>query len=326
MRHARVLLPSVALFLTAVIAGMPHSARSATDVISSWGGKWHVSFNGTGPWQDLNGSNIGVSDLRFGDFDGNCRTDVFAAWGGKWRVSFNGTGPWQIIGGSNVAVSDLRFGDFDGDGKTDVFAAWGGKWRVSFGGTGPWQIINTSNIGVSGLGFGNFDGNNAGTDTMARACLRISRFTTSALTNAEADTILTSMSNVLQTDDGAGDVACLMQFTRSGAVAAFATGDGSIDSEAEINAVDGLPGHVKVVNQINWCDALMPNVIGCAPISGGSYVVVRFAASQEGILWLHEYGHNRGLKHRNAANAVMNATMGINRTGVNASECTAFRR
>jgi hypothetical protein len=284
MRSARALFPftSFALFLAAAVAGMPHSALSATDVFSSWGGKWHVSFNGTEPWQDLNTSNIGVSDLRFGDFDGNCTTDVLSSWGGKWHVSFDGTGPWQNL--------------------------------------------NTSNIGVSDLGLGNFDGNNVTADTMARVCLWPSRFSTSALTIAQATAIVASMSTVIQTNDGVGDVACLAQYTLAGAIPAFATGDGSIDSQAEFNAVIALPGHVKVVNQINWCGALIPNVIGCSPTPGESEVVTRFTAAQEGILWLHEYGHTRGLGHRMAITAVMNPTIGINRRMVNASECTAFRR
>ena len=113
---------------------------------------------------------------------------------------------------------------------------------------------------------------------------------------------------------------------RDGDVTVFTEGDGSIDSAAEFNALTALPGHIKVVNQINWCGALIPNVIGCAPVPGNSLAVVRFTPSLEGILWAHEYGHNKGRSHRNDdANAVMNGTIGATRLKVDAPECTAFR-
>jgi hypothetical protein len=156
--------------------------------------------------------------------------------------------------------------------------------------------------------------------------LDVSRFNTSALNNGAADTILGDASTVLQTNDGAGDVACRVRLQRNGDVGTFGTGDGSIDTQAEFNAVNGLPGHVKVVNQINWCGAILPNVIGCAPVPGTSLVVVRFTAGLEGILWAHEFGHNKGLNHRADANAVMNGTINANRRRITSEECTAYRQ
>jgi len=275
----------VLLLSLLLIGSMPHSAYSGTDVFRSAGGKWRVSFGGTGPWQDINTSSIGVSDLRFGDFDGNCRTDVFRSVGGKWRVSFNGTGPWQDINTSSIGVSDLRFGNFNGPAR-------------------------------------------AAEDGTA-VCLRVARFRTATLSNADADAILRAASNVLQTDDDgsdSGDVACPVQLTRQGNVTAFMAGDGTIDSAAEFNVVVALPGHVKVVNQINWCSGIGFNIIGCAPTPGNSLVVVRFTANQEGILWAHEYGHTRGLPHNTGLNAVMNATITTARTMVTSLECSAFRK
>jgi hypothetical protein len=157
--------------------------------------------------------------------------------------------------------------------------------------------------------------------------LGIRRFTTSALTNAQADTILQNASNILQTSNGAGDVACNVTLTRGGNVTAFATGDGSIDSQTEFNAVIGLPGYVKVVNQINWCSGLIPNIIGCSPTPGTSLAVVRFnpTAVQEGILWAHEYGHTKGLPDLATPLRIMNGVNGAANTRVIADECTAFR-
>jgi hypothetical protein len=147
---------------------------------------------------------------------------------------------------------------------------------------------------------------------MAAGCnvnhdLQIQRYTNTNLTNAEADQILADASTILQTNDGGADVECEVSFSRDGDVTAFNTGDGSVDSSAEFNTMLALSGYVAVVNQINWCGALIPNVIGCAPVPGSSMVVVRYIPSQEGILWAHEYGHTKGLPHRNDdPNAVMN--------------------
>ena len=40
------------------------------------------------------------------------------------------------------------------------------------------------------------------------------------------------------------------------AVTTFSTGSGSINSSADFSAVNGLPGNVKVVQQINWCGTI----------------------------------------------------------------------
>jgi hypothetical protein len=306
------------------------NGNGKTDVFRAGGGKWFVSTDGVGQWQQINTSNVAVANMRFGDFNGNGKTDVFRSGGGKWFVSTDGVGQWQEINTSSIALSNLRFGDFNGNGKTDVFRTGGGKWFVSSDGVGQWQEINTSSIPASELTFGDFDGDGK-TDVFRVADedhvgLGISRFTTSTLNNAAADTILAAATNVLQTNDGVGDRACLVHFTRVGDVTVFATGDGSIDSQAEFNAVSALPGNAKVVNQINWCGRIGFNFIGCGQTPGRSFAVVR-VASDEGILWAHEYGHTQGLPHRSdTSNAVMFASIGANRTRVNASECTAYRQ
>ncbi len=157
--------------------------------------------------------------------------------------------------------------------------------------------------------------------------LKISRFAPPPpqVSNQRATQILKDGTEVLQTNDGPGDVSCKVKFQRDGAVVTFTFGDGEIDSGAEFNTVLALPGYVKVVREINWCGGLVPNVIGCAPVPGDSLVVVRFTPSLEGILWDHEYGHNKGLSHRNDPNAVMNPAIGPTHRRVTSTECTAFR-
>jgi len=154
--------------------------------------------------------------------------------------------------------------------------------------------------------------------------LQVSQHTSLNLTDAGTDTILIDATTVAQANDGPGDVACGVSVARNGGLTTFAA-FGIINSSGDLNAVLALPGNIKVVNQINWCGGFSPNIIGCAPIPGTSLAVVRFTASQEGILWLHEFGHNQGLNHRNDPNAVMNPVIAPTRRFVDSTECNAYR-
>ena len=82
------------------------------------------SSGGRGDFQNL-ASGPPLSELAFGDFDGDGKTDVFAATpvggGAQWMFSSGGRGDFQNLA-SGPALTELRFGDFDGDHKTDVFA------------------------------------------------------------------------------------------------------------------------------------------------------------------------------------------------------------
>ena len=133
------------------------------------------------------------------------------------------------------------------------------------------------------------------------------------------------MGDILRTQDGSADVPCNVSFVRDGAVGTFAVGSGSINSSGDYSAVNALPGNVKVVHRINWCGGLIPNILGCAPVPGDSFVVVPFSADQESVLWVHEFGHTRGLSHRAGANLVMNGAIGPMNRRVNEQECSAYR-
>jgi len=154
--------------------------------------------------------------------------------------------------------------------------------------------------------------------------LVVRHYHTMSLSNADADAIFAAMTDVVRNSDGNGDFPANITFTRSGAVAAFNTGDGSIDSSAEFSAVNDLPGNVKVVNEINWCGGPAPTAIGCAPVPGTSLVVERFTGIQEGILWAHEYGHNCGLSHRDEEHAVMRPFIGNTHRRINVAERDAY--
>jgi hypothetical protein len=163
-------------------------------------------------------------------------------------------------------------------------------------------------------------------DTPPTHSLNVQRHSSTTLADTDADRVMGDATIVAQTNDGPGDVACDVTVARTAPVGSFATGAGIINSAADFAAVNGLPGNVKVVNQINWCSGPGIGIIGCAPVPGVSLVVVRFTANQEGILWLHEFGHNQGLNHRTGPDLVMNPTIGPNRRRVNAAECTAYRQ
>jgi hypothetical protein len=152
---------------------------------------------------------------------------------------------------------------------------------------------------------------------------RIQRFTTADLDDEEADRILADATAVLKASDGSEDTACSVTLSREGVVTQFDQGDGSVDSFNELVQMMNLPGHVAVVNAINFCREIQPDVIGCAFI--GSFVVERYTQRLEGILWAHEFGHNKGLEHRDDENAIMNPTIDDDRRMVTSAECMAYR-
>lgn len=256
---------------------------------------------------------------------------MFRTTGSSWRVSYSGTGAWQKLNNSSVRLSSLAFGDFNGDGKTDVFRTTGRSWRVSYSGTGAWQTLKNSAARLSSLAFGDFNGNGKTDVFRSRPVvvhrLSISRHRNVTLTNARADRILRDATDALQVDDGGSDLSCLVELVRRGNVAIPLMGTGVINTKAGFNALMALvPGNVIVVNQINWCSGIGANIIGCAPVPGRKLVVVRFTANQEGILWAHEFGHNKGLNHTTGTNRIMRGTIGVNNNRVSASESNAYRR
>ena len=125
--------------------------------------------------------------------------------------------------------------------------------------------------------------------------LDIARHTSVSLSESTVDTaILPDATELLQTNDGPGDVACPISFRRNGAISVFSVGDGTIDTEAERDDVIAVPGRVHVVDEINYCSGDPPNpgytITGCS--SGAGMIVTKDAG---GSTWAHEYGHNQYL-------------------------------
>lgn len=120
--------------------------------------RWCQSSGGNGAWSYATRSNLGISGLHVGDFDGDGEADIFRAKDGKWEWSKGGRTSWAELNRSQVDPSTLRFGDFNGDGKTDVFRATGSEWQYSPGGTGSWKKLRSSTLSEKGIAFGDFNG------------------------------------------------------------------------------------------------------------------------------------------------------------------------
>ncbi|HET9298767.1 MAG TPA: MopE-related protein [Candidatus Polarisedimenticolaceae bacterium] len=147
------------------------------------------------------------------------------------------------------------------------------------------------------------------------------------VTSAQVDSIAARASDVAQTADFPDDVACCTIFVRGGTVGTFGTaGDGhdTIDSDTELQTVLNVStGRVKVVRVINSCGGPGTNIIGCSYTPGFGMAVVRVSAN-EGILWLHEYGHNAGLDHVSQSNNVMYAFLASTAEGLNQGQCNTL--
>lgn len=161
-----------------------------------------------------------------------------------------------------------------------------------------------------------------------RVSVTVHRHSSVALSEAEADRILGDMGTILQNDDTGPDVATPVQFVRNGAVRVLpATVPATIATAADLNALLTAGSGVKIVGAIRWCGGPGDTIIGCAPVGSATVNVaaVRFTANQEGLIWVHEYGHNCGLPHRtDDPRAVMYPSVGVDHNVVNASESAAY--
>lgn len=156
----------------------------------------------------------------------------------------------------------------------------------------------------------------------------VHRHSSVALSDTDADRILADMGAVLQSDDTGPDVATPVRFVRNGAVRVLpATVPGAIQTAADWTTLMNAGSGVKIVQAIRWCGGPGDSIIGCAPV--GSAVInlaaVRFSANMEGILWVHEYGHNAGLGHRtDDPRAIMYPAIGPDHNVLNGEESARY--
>jgi hypothetical protein len=147
--------------------------------------------------------------------------------------------------------------------------------------------------------------------------------------NAKVKTVLDAMGAVLKNIDPPADVSCDIAFTQKGNVGQF-KGPNVILNAQQFNAVNNLGSayHIKVVKTVDWCQVYMPSAVACSPmgIAGTSIIVeedyfLNKGATLAGVICAHEYGHNRGLSHRNdRPTNLMNAGVSTSSLCINDTE------
>jgi hypothetical protein len=153
---------------------------------------------------------------------------------------------------------------------------------------------------------------------------------TSTMTDERLDSVLEQADLIAGRADYTGDVACCATFTRLGPGKTFGEpGDGHdvIDTESEEGLVIADPAaRVKVVRLIQSCGGPGTNIIGCSFLGAKGMAVVRVTTlTVEGVLWLHEYGHNVGLGHAlGDPRLVMSPSIGTGSVGLRSSDCAAY--
>jgi hypothetical protein len=173
----------------------------------------------------------------------------------------------------------------------------------------------------------------AGGDAHAQIARRLDRVVYSVHVNVAAEIDLAELrlylaeaSRVLQSDQGAEDVACCVALEPI-SLEVFGTPDDGLDVIESSQEFYALNGRRAIVQTINWCGSTNPSLIGCAETPGDT-LVVGFDAGPEvmGRLIAHERGHNANLSHRSDSScALMAPYLAGNNGCLTAGECTMYR-
>lgn len=151
-----------------------------------------------------------------------------------------------------------------------------------------------------------------------------------SVSNPLATALTERATSRLTASDFPGDVACCVEIRSAGSQGAFGKVDDGLDvintQQELIEVLDHSCGRLKIVNQINYCGGVAPNILGCAYTAGNGIAVVRMdSLDREAILWLHELGHNTGIGHNSISQRyVMYAALSTSITdnvGVTQEEC-----
>jgi uncharacterized repeat protein (TIGR01451 family) len=150
-------------------------------------------------------------------------------------------------------------------------------------------------------------------------------------TTAEADTILTKASEVMQTADSSADIACCVAMQLNGSVGIFSATDGIVDTSGELYTLFNLSAYqIKLVPALNYCGGFNTSIIGCARINSSKNMILEHLdnVTLDGIVWAHEFGHNQGLMHPSTyiPTRIMNGSLNFSNPGreMTQTECNAW--
>lgn len=161
----------------------------------------------------------------------------------------------------------------------------------------------------------------------AQHLMDANRHVQTAFTDADLDAAMEDGTERLRMDnDRCSDCPCTASFSRLGAVGAFGVqGDGLnvITTQNELNQVFAMPGWVKVVTAVDFCDVFNPSFIGCGTMGENNVILESWVNGQ---VYVHEAGHNFGLNHRDdCAWNIMNSISQLDANdAVNPAECVTF--
>jgi hypothetical protein len=185
--------------------------------------------------------------------------------------------------------------------------------------------------------------------------LTVSHTSGSQITELEASNILYEASLLLRMRDDPSDVAAPVTLCLENAKVASkilgcepksnstgaalppiisTDGPNLLATEEDFRKIAATPGYVKVVKDISFCGDQKPvgpgTIGGCFISAAHSFAVVRqvrppaIQLKLEGVLWAHEYGHSKGLPHRDVPLALMNPWVAIPNRILTREECAAI--
>ena len=157
--------------------------------------------------------------------------------------------------------------------------------------------------------------------------VKVWRHSSIRVTASEAQTILNRMSRHLKRRDIASDVSTAVNFVLDGPVQVLPPRvHHTVRNSRDFATLQSVGRGVKVVRNIEWCSSTGGSIYGCAPVTAAEIdmAVIRLPWNDEGVLWVHEYGHNAGLSHVSRFRAIMNAQHRDTNTAVNRFESQRY--
>ncbi|MBC7902665.1 MAG: VCBS repeat-containing protein [Gemmatimonadaceae bacterium] len=162
---------------TGMVDGMiDFNGNGITDLFAKKDNRWLVLYDATGAWHEINNSQVPVSELRFGDINGDGITDILRVGPDKKvLVSYSGTGGWMQVTDAGSQNNYIQVGDFNGDNKTDIVylqyalvqppaPQFRADMYIKYSCTGSWKKLNSqyyfnnSSDFSTNMRFGDFNG------------------------------------------------------------------------------------------------------------------------------------------------------------------------